>query len=383
MESTQTQSEPYGKKNPFPAPLLVHERLCSEGSVKDIRHFEVGLESSGLTYECGDSLAVIPQNDPEYVDQLLQLIHCDGEEAVTTPKGEETSLRNALRKHYAITGISRKFLADFAERACDFYLRNLLQPDMKKDLARFLDGRELIDLFRDHPDVSYTAEEFVSVLGKLLPRLYSIASSLKRHPDEVHLTVARVEYESLGLPRKGVCSTYLSDRVNVGDTIDVFVQVAKGFKMPADDSAPMIMVGPGTGIAPFRAFLEEREATGATGRNWLFFGNPNRKTDYCYGDDFEQWKANGMLEKLDLAWSRDQDHKIYVQHKIAENAAELWRWIDDGAYFYVCGDATYMAKDVDDALHALVRDHGGLSEDDAAAYVKQMKKDKRYQRDVY
>ncbi|MEO0446988.1 MAG: flavodoxin domain-containing protein [Verrucomicrobiota bacterium] len=375
--------EGYGKKNPFPAPLKVHRSLCGEGSPKDTRHFEIGLTGSGLTYEVGDSLAVIPKNDPAYVDRLLGLLHLSGEETVLTPKGASVSLRAALEDHYTITGISRKFFGDFGKRSQDSSLQDLLLPDFKKDLSRFLAGRELIDLFLLHPTVRYTADEFVGLLSKLAPRLYSIASSLKKHPDEVHLTVARVGYESHGIARKGVCSTFLSDRVRDGEQMGVFVQPAKGFKPPTDPHVPMIMVGPGTGIAPFRAFLEEREITEAPGENWLFFGNPHEKSDYFYQEEFEAWQESGLLNRLDLAWSRDQGTKVYVQHKIAEQADELWEWIRRGAHFYVCGDAISMAKDVDQALHDLIASRGSMSPEAAVDYVKQMKKDKRYQRDVY
>lgn len=373
----------YSKKRPFPSPLKVHQHLCAPGSPKDTRHFEFSLEGSGLTYEVGDALGLVPRNDPGLVDELLQRAGCSGEEAVRTPENRETSLREALIGSYAITGISRKFLKDFAERAHDFYLKHLLLPEMNRDFQAWCEGREIIDLFLAFPKVTYSATELVAALGKLNPRLYSIASSLKKHPDEVHLTVARVEYQTLGRRRLGVASTFLADRLPNGDTAGVFVQPAKGFKPPVDPNVPMIMVGPGTGIAPFRAFLEEREVTGATGRNWLFFGNPHRATDYFYEEEFEAYRASGFLTRLDLAWSRDQGAKVYVQHLLAQQGAEVWAWLADGAHFYVCGDAVKMAKDVDDALHALIATHGGMSEEGAAEYVKQMKKNKRYQRDVY
>ncbi len=373
----------YSKKNPFPSSLLVHKRLCGPGSPKDTRHFEFSLAGSGLTYEVGDALGLVPRNDPTLVDELLQCAGCSGEEIVRTPENKETTLRNALTSSYAITGISRKFLKDFAERAKDFYLKHLLLPEMNKDFQAWCEGREIVDLFLAFPKVKYSAEELVAALGKLNPRLYSIASSLKKHPDEVHLTVARVEYQSRGRRRLGVASTFLADRLPDGDTAGVFVQPAKGFKPPVDPTVPMIMVGPGTGIAPFRAFLEEREVIGATGRNWLFFGNPHRAHDYFYEEEFEAYHASGFLTRLDLAWSRDQGEKVYVQHLLAKNGKDVWSWLADGAHFYVCGDASKMAKDVDDALHDLIAVHGGMSTDEAANYVKQMKKDKRYQRDVY
>ncbi len=373
----------YSRKNPFPATLKVHERLCGEGSVKDIRHFELSLAGSGLEYELGDSLGVFPKNLPELVEETIRTLELDPDEIVPTPDKTQAPLRQAFLENCNITSPSRKFIKDFAERANSAEMRGLLEKERVKDFNAYIEGREIIDFFLEHPQVKITGQELAGLLGKLQPRLYSIASSLKVHPEEVHLTVARVEYESLGRKRLGVCSTYLADRAPTGSTMPVFVHKAKGFKPPEDDTVPMIMVGPGTGIAPFRAFLEERVATGAPGKNWLIFGNPHSKTDYLYGEQFEGYKASGKLDRLDLAWSRDQDHKIYVQHKITETGAELWSWIDQGAHFYVCGDAIYMAKDVDGALHKAIEEHGGMSADAAAEYVEQMKKDKRYQRDVY
>ncbi|MEM1295140.1 MAG: sulfite reductase subunit alpha [Verrucomicrobiota bacterium] len=378
-------SEPavYSRKNPFPATLKVHEPLCGEGSVKDIRHFELCLAGSGLTYDLGDSLGVVPQNDPELVDEIISILGLDPEEVVPTPDKSEAPLRKALLEKCNITSPSRKFMKDFAERADSDEMRGLLEKERAKEFTAYVEAREIVDFFIENPGVKMTGAELTGLLGKLQPRLYSIASSLKVHPDEVHLTIARVAYETLGRKRKGVCSTYLSDRAPDGTQMPVFVHAAKGFKPPEDDSAPMIMVGPGTGIAPFRAFLEERVATDAPGKNWLIFGNPHSKTDYLYGEQFEGYKASGKITRLDLAWSRDQEHKIYVQDKIKEAGAELWKWLEEGAYFYVCGDAIYMAKDVDDALHQAIAEFGGMSAEAAAEYVEQMKKDKRYQRDVY
>ena len=328
-----SESPVYSRKNPFPATLKVHERLCGEGSVKDIRHFELSLAGSGLEYELGDSLGVFPANEPGLVDETIQVLGLDPNEVVPTPDKSEAPLREALLEKCNITGPSRKFIKDFAERADNDEMRGLLEKEKVKEFNAFTESREIIDFFLEHPQVKITGPELTNLLGKLQPRLYSIASSLKVHPEEVHLTVARVEYETHGRKRHGVCSTYLSDRAEIGSTMPVFVHAAKGFKPPTDDSAPMIMVGPGTGIAPFRAFLEERVATGAPGKNWLIFGNPHSKTDYLYGEQFEQYKADGKLNRLDLAWSRDQDHKIYVQHKIQEAGAELWKWVDEGAHF--------------------------------------------------
>lgn len=360
----------YSKKNPFPATLLVNRRLNAAESERDTRHFEISLEGSGLSYEVGDVLGIYPENCPEMVDEILDALACDGEEAVTTPDGADAPLRLALRKHYAITLPPRKFVNQFGER-------------VGESVAEFAAGREIVDLLLAYPGHGLGAADFVGMLGKLTPRLYSIASSPNAHPDQVHLTVARVSYESHGRARKGATSTFLSDRVGEGGEVAVFTQPAKHFKLPENPDTPIIMVGPGTGIAPFRAFLEERRVSAVAGGNWLFFGNPHRKTDFFYEDELTEMAADGFLTRLDTAWSRDQDGKIYVQHRLLENAAELWRWLDAGAHFYVCGDAKRMAKDVDATLHSIIELQGGMDEEAAAEFVAAMKKDHRYQRDVY
>jgi sulfite reductase (NADPH) flavoprotein alpha-component len=259
----------------------------------------------------------------------------------------------------------------------------LLHPDRKHDLENYLWGAEVIDFILDHPSAKFTPVEFVSLLTKLQPRLYSVASSLKVFPDSVHLIVDVVQYESRGRVRKGVCSTFLAERAEKVP-VPVYPASAKHFHMPEDPNTPLIMIGPGTGIAPFRAFLQERQARGAKGKNWLFFGAQREKCDYAYKEDWEKFSHDGLLTKLDCAWSRDQAHKIYVQDKLLENASEIWKWIDnDGAQFFVCGDARRMAKDVDAALRKIVQEQGGKSVDEANAYVEKLKTDKRYKRDVY
>ena len=251
----------------------------------------------------------------------------------------------------------------------------------KDALVDYMWGRELIDLFLEYPQSGISAQEFVNLLRPMPPRLYSIASSLSAHEQEVHLTVAVVRYEGNGRKRKGVCSSYLAERV--GDTVPCYLHPNKNFKLPEDSSTPIIMVGPGTGIAPFRAFIEERKATGATGKNWLFFGDRSQKTDYLYGNEWEAYQKDGVLHELDLAWSRDQAEKVYVQHKMLEKKAELWSWLQDGAVFYVCGDASRMAKDVDQALRTIAQEEGSMGEDDAASWVKSLMKERRYLKDVY
>jgi sulfite reductase (NADPH) flavoprotein alpha-component len=242
-------------------------------------------------------------------------------------------------------------------------------------------GRELIDLFLEFPQSGMSAQDFVGLLRPMPPRLYSISSSLSAHSEEVHLTVAVVRYEGNGRKRKGVCSSYLAERV--GQYIPCYLHPNKNYKLPEDSSTPIIMVGPGTGIAPFRAFIEDRKSTGATGKNWLFFGDRSQKTDYLYGDEWESYQKDGILNELDLAWSRDQAEKVYVQHKMLEKGSQLWNWLNDGAVFYVCGDASRMAKDVDQALRTIAQEEGSMSEEDAGAWVKALQKERRYLKDVY
>ena len=378
-----TASPGYSRTNLFPARLITNRKLTGADSGKDTRHFEISLQGSGLTYEVGDALGVLPQNCPALVDEMIQALGCDGEEAVTEPSGKETSLRSALLRSYQITKPGSSLLQFIADKAGDEELKSLLEPSRKADLDEFLYGREVIDLLLRCPSAKFTPKEFVGLLAKLQPRLYSISSSPKAHPGEVHLTIAAVRYESHSRTRKGVCSTFLADRVEADTPVPVFVQTSHGFRIPADGSKPIIMIGPGTGIAPFRAFLEERRATSATGKNWLFFGDQKAASDFLYREQLEAMLAEGSLTRLDTAFSRDQADKIYVQTRMLEQAAELWRWLEDGAHLYVCGDAKRMAKDVDAALHEILQNAGGKTADEAKAYVAKLKSDKRYQRDVY
>jgi sulfite reductase (NADPH) flavoprotein alpha-component len=370
----------YSKKNPFLARLLVNRRLNGDSSEKETRHYEISLQNSGLTYEAGDALGVAPVNCPELVDDILIALGCDGEEAVPAPDGE-LSLRKTLGSVYDITKPSSELLQRVAEH--NTALRELLAPERKDDLKKWLWGRDVIDLLHQTPETKFLPTEFVTLLKKLAPRLYSIASSPKAHTGQAHLTVNTVRYEAHGRSRKGVGSTFLADRVGDADYLKVFVQPSHGFKPPERGDLPMIMVGPGTGVAPFRGFLHERRATEAKGRNWLFFGEQRAATDFYYRDELEKMLADGHLTKLSTAFSRDQTEKIYVQHRMLENAVELWSWLQDGAHFYVCGDASRMAKDVDAALHQIAETTGGLGKDGAVEFVKKLKADKRYQRDVY
>jgi sulfite reductase (NADPH) flavoprotein alpha-component len=373
----------YSKSHPFPAPLLANVHLNGEGSAKDTRHFEFSLEGSGLSYEAGDALGVRPTNCAELAEELLRALGRSGEEPVPDRNGQETPLREALVHHYEITRIPQPLLKALAERTGDAELLKYIAPDGSGELKKFIWGREIIDLLHAHPAAKFAPGEFVALLRKLQPRLYSISSSPKAHPGQVHLCVGVVRYDSLGRPRKGVCSTFLAERVPPGGAVPVFVHHNKNFRPPVNPDAPMIMVGPGTGIAPFRAFLEERRATGAKGKNWLFFGDQRGATDFLFREELEAMQRDGTLTRLDLAFSRDQVEKIYVQTRMLEHGKELYAWLEEGGGFYVCGDASRMAKDVDAALHQIIQTAGGKRAEEATAYVAALKQDKRYQRDVY
>ena len=382
VEAAPEAFEGYGKKNPFPSPVLKNYNLNGEGSERETYHLELSLEGSGLEYEAGDALGVVPMNPEAAVDELISNLPFKPTEEVPLPGGGEATLREALITSYDIRNLTKRFVETWQAKSGSPYLRSLVESGDRDSMNDFCWGRELIDLVVDHPADFSDAEEFVSVLKKLQPRLYSIASSPKAHPGEVHLTIAIVRYNTHGRDRGGVCSTYVSDRL-VGQNPGVFVHHNKNFRLPENGDTPVIMVGPGTGIAPFRAFIEERAATEAKGKNWLFFGNPYRATDFLYEDEMESYHKKGVLSRMDIAFSRDQDHKIYVQDLMLESGAELWKWLDEGAHFYVCGDASRMAKDVDAALHTIAQEHGGMSAEEAVAYFKEMKKEKRYGRDVY
>ena len=371
------------RQNPFPGKLVVNRRLSSDDSEKDTRHFEIDLTGWGLSFEPGDSVAVYPTNDPHLVEEIIHALGAKGDEPVPAAKTTKP-FREALLRDYSITQPPPKFLKALAQRASAApMLTELLHPDRKQDLDNFIWGMETIDFLIDHPSAKFKPEEFVGLLNKLQPRLYSVASSLRVFPDQVHFIVDIIRYESHGRVRKGVATAFLAERADKVP-VPVYPSSAKHFHMPEDPNTPLIMIGPGTGVAPFRAFLQDRQATGAKGKNWLFFGAQREKCDYAYKEDWERFTRDGLLTKFDCAWSRDQAHKIYVQNKMLEHAAEIWKWIDgEGAYFFVCGDAKRMAKDVDAALRKIVQEQGGKSVDEANAYVEQLKTDKRYKRDVY
>jgi sulfite reductase (NADPH) flavoprotein alpha-component len=372
----------YSRKNPFPSQLKERVLLNGAGSAKETIHLELDLEGSGLTYEAGDALAVIPHNAADVVEDILKTTGLD-RDAIVTLKDGDCTLETALTSKLDVTGISLPVLNRYYAISQNKELDDLLKPENKKQLQAYLYGRELIDVLHQFSAPEITPDDLVSIMRKLPPRLYSIASSLKAHEGEVHLTVGVVRYDAHGRKRKGVCSTYLSDRIAEGEKVDVYVSTNKHFKVPANPDTPLIMVGPGTGIAPFRAFIEERKATEAKGKNWLIFGEQHYLTDFLYQTEWQSYLSDGVLTKLDVAFSRDQAEKVYVQDRMRENAKELYAWLEQGASFCVCGDATRMAHDVDKALHDVIAQEGGLSEEAAIDYVKQLKADKRYLRDVY
>ncbi len=381
-EDPASDKPPFSRKNPFAAKLCVNRLLTTPSSSKETRHYEISIAGSGLTYEAGDALCIIPSNCPDLVDSLIKAIACKGDEEEPV-NGELMGLREALRSQFEIKLPSKELLQEIANRSGDQELNGLLLTGDKNKLADYLWGRDTLDLLLQFPQVEFSAAEFLALLKPLQHRAYSIASSSKLYPDSVHLTVASVRYDSFGRQHKGVCSTFLADLVDESTAVRCFFTPNKVFRVPEDNSLPMIMVGPGTGIAPFRAFLQERKARAASGKNWLFFGDRNAATDFIYREELEAMQATGLLSQLDVAFSRDQAEKIYVQDRMREHGAQVFAWLEQGGYFFVCGDAYRMAKDVDQALHEVIAEHGGLTGQQAIDYVNRLKKDRRYVRDVY
>jgi sulfite reductase (NADPH) flavoprotein alpha-component len=368
------------RQRPFQAEVLANQRIVASDSGKDVRHLELSLEGSGLAYQPGDALGVWPTQSPGLVDAVLETLGLDGDREVAF-KDERLPLAQWLGQRRELTGLTRPFLAAHAERGGHAALKALLEPGAQGELAALLRGTPLLDLLRRHP-AGWDAEALVAALRPLAPRMYSIASSQARVENEVHLTVDRLHYRSDGEERWGVASHHLC-ALDEGDTVPVFVEANDRFRLPAEPSRDVIMIGPGTGVAPFRAFVQERAATGASGRNWLFFGNPRRRTDFLYQLEWQQAVRDGALARLDVAFSRDQAHKVYVQHRLREQGRELWAWLQDGAHLYVCGDADRMAPDVHQALLDVATTHGGKSPDDAEAWLRALAAEGRYARDVY
>jgi len=379
--ATDSETPRYGRTRPFMAEVLDNVCLNGRGSDKETRHLEVSLEDSGLEFQPGDSLGVFPQNCPKLTEQVIREMRWNRDEMVTVGK-EEVPLYEALRRHFEITVLSKPLL----EKAAGFSkngLQDLVQPEKADELKAYLDGRDLLDLARDFSLSGTPAKDFVSILRKLPPRLYSLASSYRANPDEAHVTVVAVRFETHNRTRHGVCSVQCSERLEAGDKLPVYINVNPNFRMPEDPNTPMIMVGPGTGVAPFRAFLEEREESGAEGKNWLFFGDRRFRTDFLYQTDWQRWLKEGVLTRMHVAFSRDTNKKVYVQHRMLQNSRDLFEWLEEGAYFYVCGDEKQMAPDVHAALHEIVEQEGDMSPDRAEQYVADLMQQNRYQRDVY
>ncbi len=368
------------RKNPYTSVVSTNRLLSGEGSAKEIRHFEFELGDSGIKYEAGDALGVMPVNNPKLVSDILGRLNLSADAAVS---GQDTDLGTLLTNSFEISMPSKDLIRAIEERAGNDELSHIVTHGDKEAMDNFLWSKDSLDLLNLNPEVAFTADEFVGLLKPLQHRAYSISSSSLRNPDQIHLTIASVRYHSHGRDHGGVCSTFLADLVNEGDTSGIFLSPNKAFRVPEDNDVPMIMVGPGTGIAPFRAFLHERQERGAEGKNWLFFGDQHRSCDYIYEDEIEEMATSGILHKLDLAFSRDQSEKVYVQTRMKESGVDLYAWLEEGGYFYICGDATRMAKDVDKALHNIVMEHGGRTEEQAVEYINTMKKEKRYLRDVY
>ncbi len=371
----------YGKNNPYPARIRVNRPLNGPGSRKDTRHLEIDLESSGLVYEAGDALGVVPKNNPRYVEHLLEVLEVDGYSEVTV--GQETlTVREAFYTRLDITALSRVLMEKYAEIADSQALRELLS-DSETRFQDYVYGRHIVDLMLDFPSQAFRLPDFVGILRRLPPRLYSIASSMKAVGHQVHLTVGTVRYQAHGRAREGVCSTFLGDRIGPDERLGIFVQANPHFRLPSTGDTDVIMVGPGTGIAPFRSFIQEREATGVSGKNWLFFGDQRKDCDYLYAEEWEVRHNKGVLSRLDLAFSRDQADKIYVQTRMQQQARVLYDWLENGAHFYVCGDASRMAHDVHQTLLQVVETVGGVSRERAEEYVNHLLQSGRYQRDVY
>lgn len=362
-------TSPYSKANPFAAEIIESINLNGSRSTKQTIHLELSLEGSGLLFEPGDSLGITPQNDPEMVEAVLRAVGLDGDHA----------LRDRLANELDITVLSRQVIEAYAALDPDAKMRDLLTGNAWR---AYIKGRQIVDLLEDFP-AELTPAQLTGLLRKLPPRLYSVASALAANRDEADLLVGVVRYQNHGRARSGVASGFVAERLRVGDKLKVYVKPNKNFRLPDDPERPVVMIGPGTGVAPFRAFLQQRQATGAAGRSWLFFGDRNFTHDFLYQLEWQEWLKDGVLSRLDVAFSRDQPEKIYVQHRMWQRRADLFAWLEDGAHLYVCGDEKAMAKDVHATLVAIVADQSGRSPAAAEAYLADLKKQRRYQRDVY
>ncbi|MCC9087374.1 MULTISPECIES: assimilatory sulfite reductase (NADPH) flavoprotein subunit [Bacillus] len=382
-EISKAASE-YSRTNPFYAEVLENINLNGRGSNKETRHLELSLEGSGLVYEPGDSLGIYPTNDPTLVEELIKTCGWNAEEAVTAHKnGDTLPLKEALTSHFEITVLTKPLLQKIAAFTKSEDLQALLEEGNEEKLKAYIAGRDLLDAARDFGPFEGTAADFTSILRKIPARLYSIASSLKANDEEVHLTIGAVRYDAHGRERQGVCSILCAERLQPGDTLPVYIQHNQNFKLPHDTDAPIIMVGPGTGIAPFRSFMQEREEIGANGKSWLFFGDQHFVTDFLYQTEWQKWLKDGVLTKMDVAFSRDSEEKVYVQHQMKKHSKELFEWLEQGAYVYVCGDEKHMAHDVHGTLLSIIQEEGAMSKEKAESYLANLQQQKRYQRDVY
>ena len=382
-ETIQSEKQQkHSKANPFYTEVLENINLNGRGSAKETRHIELLLEDFNEEYEPGDCLVVLPENDPELVKQLIETLEWDPEQDIVINEDEDKmTLQDALTRHFEITRLTKPLVQ---KAATLFNNDELAKKETDSDwIKSYIDGRDLIDLIQDFKPDGLKPDDLYAMLRKLPPREYSIASSYQAAPDEVHITVGAVRYQAHGRDRSGVCSIQLAERIEPGDTVPIYLKHNPNFKFPKDEETPVIMIGPGTGVAPFRSYMQEREELELEGNTWLFFGNQHFRTDFLYQTEWQSWLEDGYLERMDVAFSRDTDDKVYVQHKIKENAKLFNEWLDRGASIYVCGDEKYMAKDVHEAIKQVISQERQISEDDAEEFLKQLKRDKKYQRDIY
>jgi sulfite reductase (NADPH) flavoprotein alpha-component len=378
------EASTYSRTNPFRAEVIENINLNGRGSHQETRHLVLSLEGSNLQFKPGDCLGILPENNPELVHSIIAASGWNPIEPIVVNKqGEKRPLKDALRENFEITVLTKPLLEQAAELSNNEALRELVKPGNEQQLKSYLEGRDLLDLVKDFGPWKVISSKFVTILRKLPTRLYSIASSFEANPDEVHLTIRAVRYEAHNRQRYGVASVQVADRLQPGDTVQVYVHENENFRLPEDSSKPIIMIGPGTGVAPFRAFMQEREETEAEGKSWLFFGDRHFLTDFLYQTEWQRWMKDGVLTRMDVAFSRDTDQKVYVQHRMQEKSSELYAWLQEGATVYVCGDEKHMAHDVHKTLLAILEKEGGLNATEAESYLASLQEQKRYQRDVY
>ncbi|WP_010649759.1 assimilatory sulfite reductase (NADPH) flavoprotein subunit [Oceanobacillus massiliensis] len=374
----------YSRTNPFRAEVLENLNLNANGSNKETRHIELSLEGSNLSFEPGDSLGIYPQNDPLLVEELINIMNWEPEESVPINKqGEMRSVQEALLSNFEISRITKPLLEKASQLFGNDELKELLNPNNVEQQKAYITGRDVIDLVKDYPPHGVTPADFIQILRKMPGRLYSITSSYKANPDEVHIAVGKVSYPAYRQEQFGVCSGQCADRVDPGGFLPIYIHRNPNFKFPERGDMPVIMIGPGTGVAPYRSFLEEREENGIQGKTWLFYGDQHFATDFLYQVEWQKWLKDGVLSRMDVAFSRDGKEKVYVQHRMLEQSKDLYQWLEEGAHVYVCGDEKQMASDVHATLAVILQQEGGLSDAEAEVYLSEMRKQKRYQRDVY